>query len=289
MDFPWPPTMLLDQFKDQRELRDLLAQEAMANWAFWMLVITAASTFVGLLSVYFIYKTFRQSNAAMMIQREQLELQKKELEENRTVLLDQAKAAENQAEFIGLQTEAMREQIDLQRQVAATSHKVAMFPQRFTIYLSLRDFRRQIRPHTALEISEVFEHVQSICFIYGKAFKECQKQLLRPLNEYRNSVQQWEEYWGRNTFVTFESLLESIDIEKDDAMRESSQLEMYNEVKQKRTAVFAPAFLHDALFLMQVYLEIEGEVGIETQVKSGAMESLRDTRRKLMELGMTPD
>lgn len=74
--------MLLDQFKEQRELRDLLAQEAMADWAKWMLVATAVSTAIGLLSIYFIFRTFRQTNAAMSLQQQQLDLAKIEKEAN---------------------------------------------------------------------------------------------------------------------------------------------------------------------------------------------------------------
>lgn len=65
LDFPWPPIALLDQFKDQREMRDLIAQEAMADWAFWMMVLTAATTIVSLVSVYFLYQTFRQTRTSL--------------------------------------------------------------------------------------------------------------------------------------------------------------------------------------------------------------------------------
>lgn len=65
LDFPWPPIALLDQFKDQREMRDLIAQEAMADWAFWMMVLTAATTLISLVSIYFLYQTFRQTRKSL--------------------------------------------------------------------------------------------------------------------------------------------------------------------------------------------------------------------------------
>ena len=65
VEFPWPPEWLLSQFNHQREMRDLLAQEAMADWAFWMMVLTAMTAAISVMSIYFLFRTFRQTTEAL--------------------------------------------------------------------------------------------------------------------------------------------------------------------------------------------------------------------------------
>lgn len=64
-DFPWPPEFLFKEFSDEREMRDLQAQEDMAKWAYWMLVATIGSAFVGFGGMVAVLVNIRQTRVAL--------------------------------------------------------------------------------------------------------------------------------------------------------------------------------------------------------------------------------
>lgn len=50
---------------EDRAQRDLDAQEDMAKWAFWMVILTVAQVVVAMVSIYFLVRSVRQSSAAI--------------------------------------------------------------------------------------------------------------------------------------------------------------------------------------------------------------------------------
>lgn len=72
--------------------------------------------------------------ATVLIQSNELGLQREELTENRRVMEEQAVAAKAQAKFLGNQIEAMERQNNLANQVAIADHKFRLFDKRMAVY-----------------------------------------------------------------------------------------------------------------------------------------------------------
>ncbi len=72
--------------------------------------------------------------ATVLIQSNELSLQRDELAENRAVMGKQAEAAEKQAQFLGRQIDAMERQNNLANQVAIADHKFRLFDKRLAVY-----------------------------------------------------------------------------------------------------------------------------------------------------------
>ena len=110
--------------------------------------------------------------AAVLIQSQELKLQRQEIAENRSVMQDQARAAEAQAEFVSLQTQAMREQIELQKAVARASYKVSLFKERFILFKHCENYESAWMGMTLAQLDEHIFKMSEIKYIFGNEVSE---------------------------------------------------------------------------------------------------------------------
>ncbi|MEW9616044.1 hypothetical protein AB3G45_19705 [Shinella sp. S4-D37] len=107
--------------------------------------------------------------ATVLIQSNELSLQRDELAENRAVMGKQAEAAEKQAQFLDAQTTAMNQQVTLQREAANEAHKVSLFVTRFELfkYFEITQFT-----YVNMGVEELDHHIfqmAKIEFIFGES------------------------------------------------------------------------------------------------------------------------
>lgn len=110
--------------------------------------------------------------AAVLIQSQELKLQRQEIAENRSVMHDQARAAEAQAEFVSLQTQAMREQLQLQKAVARATYKVSLFKERFALFKHCETYESASMSMTVAQLDEHIFKMSEIKYIFGNEVSE---------------------------------------------------------------------------------------------------------------------
>lgn len=106
--------------------------------------------------------------AAVLIQSQELKLQRQEIADNRAVMQDQAKAAEAQAHFVKLQSQPMQEQIELQKLVARANYKVSLLDERVSLYKYFRDYVGNMRGFEVNELDICIFKMSETRFVFGR-------------------------------------------------------------------------------------------------------------------------
>ncbi|MGF6155815.1 hypothetical protein M2267_001043 [Ensifer sp. KUDG1] len=114
--------------------------------------------------------------ATVRLQSKELALQRQEIAANRKVMVDQAKAADEQAKAANEQTNlmwtqsnALREQIKLQQDVAQANYRVTLFQERFALYVFFTNAMENWDGEelTLERAEEIARHATKIEFVYG--------------------------------------------------------------------------------------------------------------------------
>lgn len=147
--------------------------------------------------------------ATVLIQSNELALQRKELHDNREVMKDQAEAAKRQAEFIGLQTQAMRDQIELQKRVAEASYKASLLKERFTVYSEFLERRNSLLKSTPMQLMVFVKVISQASLLFGDEMADQMNVVISDLISYCVDLEGFERKYGDHSFVHYQERLET--------------------------------------------------------------------------------
>lgn len=163
--------------------------------------------------------------AAVIIQSQELRLQREEIAENRRVMNDQAVAAEAQAKFLNEQTAAMKEQTTLlirQTEIADKSaqrnHKIAMFEKRIDTYQSILAAGSRVHGGN-FDISKILKDVShSAEFLFDADFVAWLSKMLEVQRSHH------EKYWAIFPDIQYKSE-DSYSRDERDGLRDLREVE----------------------------------------------------------------